>query len=135
MFFRKLKFGSPKQSIDELSELDSEIAKFESLIESAPQKLREQRERERTTMPAPDDFADRRRERRFYAERQGPGTQRTSVSHAQHRPVRPPRLRNRFNLLVDLHRADSERHYRVVDQSSGESPTQKDCFQLMQQQF
>lgn len=68
MFFRKLKYGSPKQSVDELSELDSEIAKFESLIESAPQKLREQRERERTTMPAPDDFADRRRERRFYAE-------------------------------------------------------------------
>ena len=68
MFFRKLNFGTSEQKIDELHQLDSEIAKFESLIESAPQKLREQRERERTTMPAPDDFADRRRERRFYAE-------------------------------------------------------------------
>lgn len=68
MFFRKLKFGTPQSNPDELHLLDSEIAKYESLIESAPQKLREQRERERTTMPAPDDFADRRRERRFYAD-------------------------------------------------------------------
>ena len=68
MFFRKMKFGSTEPPIDELNQLDSEIAKFESLIESAPQKLREQRERERTMIPAPDDFADRRRERRFYAE-------------------------------------------------------------------
>ena len=43
MFFRKLKFGSTEPPIDELNQLDSEIAKFESLIESAPQKLREQR--------------------------------------------------------------------------------------------
>jgi len=68
MFFRKLKFGSTDPPIDELNQLDSEIAKVESLIESGPQKLREQRERERTTMPAPDDFADRRRERHFYVE-------------------------------------------------------------------
>ena len=53
---------------DELSELDLEIEKYESLIENAPLKLLEQRERERTTMPPPDDFAERRRERRFYAE-------------------------------------------------------------------
>jgi len=55
-------------TLDELSALDSEIAKYESLIESAPLKLLEQRERERTTIPAPDDFEDRRRERRFYAD-------------------------------------------------------------------
>jgi len=73
MFFRKLKFGATQPPVDELNQLDSEIAKFESLIESAPQKLREQRERERTTMPAPDDFADRRRERRFYIELRSKG--------------------------------------------------------------
>lgn len=67
MFFRKAKFGTPNGVEDDLKQLDSEIEKFEALIESAPQKLREQRERERTMIPAPDDFADRRRERRFYA--------------------------------------------------------------------
>ena len=61
MFFRKMKRQSPAPSPDELSELDTEIAKYESLIENAPLKLLEQRERERNTIPAPDDFEDRRR--------------------------------------------------------------------------
>ena len=68
MFFRKMKRQSPAPSPDELSELDTEIAKYESLIENAPLKLLEQRERERNTIPAPDDLEDRRRERRFYAD-------------------------------------------------------------------
>ena len=84
MFFRKLKFGTPQPNPDAFHQLDSEIAKCESVIESAPQKLREQRERERTTMPAPDDFADRRRERRFY----------TELSRGQVRNERRYRTRN-----------------------------------------
>ncbi len=68
MFFRKMKRTPGEPTVDELSALESEIAKCESLIESAPLKLREQQERERTTIPAPDDFEDRRRERRFYAD-------------------------------------------------------------------
>lgn len=68
MFFRKMKRQLSEPSLDELSALDSEISKYESLIENAPLKLLEQKERERTTMPAPDDFEQRRRERRFYAD-------------------------------------------------------------------
>jgi len=68
MFFRKMKNSPAPPTPDELSALDLEIQKYESMIENAPLKLLEQRERERTTMPPPDDFAERRRERRFYAE-------------------------------------------------------------------
>lgn len=68
MFFRKFKTSSTGNNQDAFQQLDSEIEKYQNLIESAPRKLLEQRERERTTMPAPDDFSDRRRERRFYAE-------------------------------------------------------------------
>ena len=68
MFFRKMKRQPSEPTLDELSSLDSEIARYESMIESAPLKLLEQRERERTTIPAPDDFEQRRRERRFYAD-------------------------------------------------------------------
>lgn len=68
MFFRKMKRQPSEPTLDELANLDSEIAKYESMIESAPLKLLEQRERERTTIPAPDDFEQRRRERRFYAD-------------------------------------------------------------------
>jgi hypothetical protein len=68
MFFRKMKRQHAAPSPDELSNIELEIEKYKSMIESAPLKLLEQQERERTTMPAPDDFADRRRERRFYAE-------------------------------------------------------------------
>ena len=68
MFFRKMKNSPAPPTPDELSELDLEIQKYESMIENAPLKLLEQRERERTTMPPPDDFIERRRERRFYAE-------------------------------------------------------------------
>ena len=68
MFFRKMKREPAPATPDELSEIDLEIQKYESLIEDAPRKLLEQRERERNTIPPPDDFAERRRERRFYAE-------------------------------------------------------------------
>ncbi len=68
MFFRKMKQEPGKPTRDELSELDEEIAKYESLIESAPQRLLDARERERNTIPAPDDFADRRRLKRFNAQ-------------------------------------------------------------------
>ena len=68
MFFRKMKNQPAEPSPDELSDIDHQIAKYESMIENAPRKLLEQRERERTTIPAPDDFAQRRRERRFYAD-------------------------------------------------------------------
>jgi len=68
MFFRKMKLQPSEPSPDELSDIDHEIAKCESVIEDGPRKLLEQQERERTTMPPPDDFAERRRERRFYAD-------------------------------------------------------------------
>lgn len=68
MFFRKMKRQPSEPTRDELSALESEIAKYESMIESAPLKLLEQRERERTTIPAPDDFEQRRREKGFYAD-------------------------------------------------------------------
>jgi len=68
MFFRKMKRQPAAPSLNELSELNIEIAKYESLIENAPLKLLEQQERERNIIPAPDDFEDRRRERRFYAD-------------------------------------------------------------------
>lgn len=44
------------------------IADLEQLIEEAPRELEKKLELERTTMPAPDDLADRARERKFYAE-------------------------------------------------------------------
>lgn len=68
MFFRKMKKSHGSPSREKLAEIEQEIAKYESLITEAPQRLNEQRERERNTIPPPDDFADRRRERRFYAE-------------------------------------------------------------------
>ena len=44
------------------------IADLEQLIEKAPRELEKKLELERTMMPAPDDLADRARERKFYAE-------------------------------------------------------------------
>lgn len=68
MFFRKMRRRSAEPTQDELAALESEIAKYEEIIESAPLKLLEQRERERTTIPALDDREDRRRVKRFYAD-------------------------------------------------------------------
>jgi hypothetical protein len=48
--------------------LDSEIEKYEALIENAPLKLLEQQERERHMIPALDDREQRQREKRFYAQ-------------------------------------------------------------------
>ncbi len=48
--------------------LSTKIAELERMIDEAPEKLEERLERERTMMPPPDDFPDRERERRFYAE-------------------------------------------------------------------
>ena len=68
MFFRKMRRQPSEPSSDQLSSLESQIAEYEALIENAPLKLLEQRERERTTIPAPDDLDDRAREKRFYAD-------------------------------------------------------------------
>lgn len=65
MFFKK-KSTNPLASQEQA--LYSEIAKYEAYIEKAPERIREQMEKERTMMPAPDDFAQRRRERAFYAQ-------------------------------------------------------------------
>jgi hypothetical protein len=68
MFFRKMKRQPSPPTHDELSSLDSEIEKYESLIENAPLKLLEQKERERHMIPALDDREQRQREKRFYAQ-------------------------------------------------------------------
>ena len=64
--FLKKKSSNPMASQEQA--LYSQIAKYEDFIEKAPERIREQMEKERTTMPAPDDFAHRRRERAFYAQ-------------------------------------------------------------------
>ena len=62
MFFRKMKRQPGPPSQDELSSLDSEIEKYEALIENAPLKLLEQKERERHMIPSLDDREQRQRE-------------------------------------------------------------------------
>jgi hypothetical protein len=62
----KLEDAPPLES--ETDVIESRIADLERLIEEAPRKLEEKLELERTMMPAPDDLADRARERKFYAE-------------------------------------------------------------------
>lgn len=56
----------PAQNAEDV--IASRIADLEHLIEEAPRQLQEKLELERTMMPAPDDLADRARERKFYAE-------------------------------------------------------------------
>jgi len=46
--------------------ISSQIESLEQFIEKAPQRLQEEIERERTTMPAPDSIRDREREKKFY---------------------------------------------------------------------
>ena len=68
MFFRNQKRQRIPATPDEVNEIDEEIAKYQNLINDAPQKRQEQRDRERNTIPPPDDFEDRRRQRRFFAD-------------------------------------------------------------------
>ena len=49
-------------------QLVSRITELEQIIETAPDRVRREMEDEITTMPAPDDIADRRREHKFYAD-------------------------------------------------------------------
>ena len=58
MFFKK-KNNNPLAHQEQA--LYSEIAKCESFIEKAPERIREQMEKERTTMPAPGPGAGRSR--------------------------------------------------------------------------
>ena len=46
----------------------SQQKKLENFIESEPARIRQQIEDERTSMPAPDDIIDRRREKIFYTQ-------------------------------------------------------------------
>lgn len=64
----KSNLQEPQPVANEADIIASRIADLEQLIEEAPQKLEEKLELERTMMPAPDDFADRARERKFYAD-------------------------------------------------------------------
>ncbi len=63
-FFAK---KSKRPNIPSKEELiSSQIESLEQYIESAPQRLQEEVERERTMMPAPDSLRDREREKVFY---------------------------------------------------------------------
>lgn len=46
--------------------ISAQIEDLDRLIERAPQRLLEERERARTMMPPPDSFMDREREKAFY---------------------------------------------------------------------
>ena len=64
----KSNIQEPPPVQNESDVIASRIADLEQLIEEAPRQLEEKLELERTMMPAPDDLADRARERKFYAE-------------------------------------------------------------------
>jgi hypothetical protein len=49
-------------------QLQSRINELETFIETGPERVRRQMEEEISTMPPPDDLADRRREHKFYAQ-------------------------------------------------------------------
>ena len=49
-------------------QLLSRITELEQFIETAPDRIRREMEEEITTMPAPDDLVDRRREHKFYTQ-------------------------------------------------------------------
>lgn len=68
MALLKSKLQAPQPVENEADVIASRIADLEQLIEEAPRQLQEKMELERTMMPAPDDLADRARERKFYAE-------------------------------------------------------------------
>ncbi|HAT19467.1 MAG: hypothetical protein VCA40_00840 [Roseibacillus sp.] len=66
-FFRnKPKVNCPLSSREE--QLLSRISELEEFIEGAPDRIRREMEEEITTMPPPDDLADRRREHKFYSQ-------------------------------------------------------------------
>jgi len=52
---------------DREAQLLARISELERFIEEAPQRIRREIEDEMTTMPAPDDLDDRRRERKLRA--------------------------------------------------------------------
>ena len=53
---------------NEAQRVQDQLLKLENFIENEPERLRRQMEDERTTMPAPDDIVDRRREKIFYTQ-------------------------------------------------------------------
>ncbi len=63
-FFSKKNHDPQIPTKEEL--ISSQIESLEQFIEKAPQRLKEEIERERTTMPAPDSLRDREREKIFY---------------------------------------------------------------------
>ena len=66
--FRKKQSSEPHALSRREEQLLSRITELEQYIETAPDRIRREMEDEITTMPAPDDLVDRRREHKFYAQ-------------------------------------------------------------------
>ncbi len=64
MPFLKKSSSAPAPSKEEL--ISSQIENLEQFIEKAPQRVKDEIERQRSSMPAPDDMRERARERDFY---------------------------------------------------------------------
>ena len=54
--------------VSEEERVQQQLQKLESFLENEPERIRQQMEDERTTMPPPDDIVDRRREKIFYTQ-------------------------------------------------------------------
>ena len=54
--------------VNEEQRVQQQLQKLESFLENEPERIRQRMEDERTTMPAPDDIVDRRREKIFYTQ-------------------------------------------------------------------
>jgi hypothetical protein len=67
LFSKKQSIGSGGLGKRE-EQLLSRITELEQFIETAPDRIRREMEEEITTMPAPDDLVDRRREHKFYTQ-------------------------------------------------------------------
>lgn len=66
--FRKKSSSEPHALSRREEQLLSRITELEQFIETAPDRIRREMEDEITTMPAPDDLVDRRREHKFYTQ-------------------------------------------------------------------
>lgn len=80
--------GSPLTN--KASHLSQRINKLEQFIEDAPDRIRREMEEERTSMPAPDDLADRQREKVFY----------TNLSRGQVRNERRHQTQSAFLFIL-----------------------------------
>ena len=60
--------GRADHANDLAESIESRIRNIESFIENGPDEIRRRMEEERTTMPAPDDLEDRRREHQFFTQ-------------------------------------------------------------------